>query len=148
MSIKTKYIFTILVEAAFIVIIGVLLNSFSLSIIANLISFILLLIEVLFISKLSYKHFNGKLTAVAVLSFVLLGISLYSTVIIKEFIIIPQTIIATYQFLMGYLALNACIAVSKTTDNKQISKIFKTIAVVMFWISITTGFLTLFSIAK
>lgn len=148
MSIKTKYILTILFEAAFIVIIGFLLNSFNLPLIANLISFILLLIEVLFISKLSYKHFNGKLTAAAVLSFVLLGIFLYSTVIIKEFIIIPQIIIAAYQFLMGYLALNACIAVSKTTDNKQISKIFKTIAVVMFWVSIVTGFLALFSIAK
>lgn len=148
MSIKLKYIITIILETILLIASGIILNNLNAPQAVNVVAFILLLLEVVFVCFLSYKKFNGKLKPVAILAFVLLGLFLYGTVIAKEFTTIPKAILGVYEFLMGYLCFNACTAVSKTVSNKSVSRIFVVIAMVMFVLSVITGFLALFGIAK
>lgn len=148
MSGKLKYNLTILLETIFLIAVGTALNSLNTPLSVNIVVFILLILEIVAVSVLSYKKINGNLKAVAILAFVLLGVFLYGTVIIKEFTDIPKVIVGVYQLLMGYLCFNACTAVSKTVSDKRISKVFMVIAFVMFALSAVIGFLALFGIAK
>lgn len=148
MSGKLKYNLTILLETILLIAVGIALNSLNTPLSVNIVVFILLLFEIIAVSVLSYKKINGNLKAVAILAFVLLGVFLYGTVIIKEFTDMPKVIVGVYQLLMGYLCFNACAAVSKTVSDKRISKVFMVIAFVMFALSVVTGFLALFGIAK
>ena len=143
-----KHTLIIIAETLFVIGIGILLMMLNFPSWINCIFYICLLAEIIWILKLSNKIPTSNY--VAVLSFVILGISLISMIIIKDTkaISLPYVIIASYELYMGYLALSGFLIISKNSKNDNQSKKTKRIGLFLFCLSTIISILSLFGLAE
>lgn len=135
-------------EVILIIIIGIFLKLVDLHSTVNLIVFILLLFEIIWIIKFTYDKCSSQSKKIAIISFFILAICYVAMVTIKKIVAIPFTIATSYLFLMGYLFYNGCLIMSKWQIYKSKALIYKMVGIFVFVISITLGFFALFGLAK
>lgn len=105
-SSKIKCIFMMITGTAFLILLGILLNSINLHILINLAIYILLIPAILMSAKVLYNLFDKSLKPLMVIDFVLLGIFYLSMLITKSIVSPTNICMLAYEYLMGYLALN------------------------------------------
>lgn len=147
-SSKIKCIFMMITGTAFLILLGILLNSINLHILINLAIYILLIPAILMSAKVLYNLFDKSLKPLMVIDFVLLGI-FYLTMLITKSIVSPTNIcMLAYEYLMGYLALNGFLGASKCSAKTHNANVYKYIGIFLFSISVIVGLLALFGLAK
>lgn len=105
-SLKIKFIFIMIVETLFLILLGSLLSFLNLFVLINLIIYILLIPVFLWVAKILYNLFDISLKSLVITEFILLGVFYLTTIVIKEITNPTNTYVITYEYLMGNLALN------------------------------------------
>lgn len=147
-SLKIKFIFIMIVETLFLILLGILLNFLNLFVLINLIIYILLIPVFLWGAKILYNLFDISLKSLVITEFILLGVFYFTTIVIKEITNPTNTYAITYEYLMGNLALNGFLGASKCSKKEQNAKCLKYIGVFLFFVSILIGILALFGFAR
>lgn len=143
-----KDIAIIIGESLLVTLVGLVLSLLNFHSSINLIIFILLLFEIIWLLKFSYNKSNVSPKKIAVLSFVILAICFVAVVIIKSNGTIPFAISTSCLYLMGYLSCNGCLNLSKCQTFKSKALMYKIKGVFFFVFSIIMGILALFGLAK
>lgn len=143
-----KDIVIIIGESILITLIGIVLTLLNFHNSLNLIIFILLLLEIIWLLKFSYYKSNISPKKIAVLSFVILAICFMTVVIIKTKGAIPFAVSTSCLYLIGYLSCNGCLNMSKCQTFKSKALMYKIKGVFFFVFSIIMGILALFGLAK
>lgn len=143
-----KDIAIIIGESLLVTLVGLVLSLLNFHSSINLIIFILLLFEIIWLLKFSYNKSNVSPKKIAVLSFVILAICFVAVVIIKSNGTIPFAISTSCLYLMGYLSCNGCLNLSKCQTFKSKALMYKINGVFFFSFSILMGILALFGLAK
>ena len=143
---NTRSVLLFVIEIVVITGIGVLLYTLNLSVWFNLIICILLMLEVLWVSKLTYNNDNTNTKFMTRISFVLMGIGYGVCMPVNILIDIPGVLGATYLILQGHLLMTGCINVVKRGDKDAHG--IKSTGTLMYVLTIVLAFLSLFGIIK
>lgn len=135
-------------ETALIIGVGTILMNLNLHSWINFIFYLLLLLEILWVFKITKNNECTNEKGVAILSFVMVAIGHFSMLTAKEFTNIPVVCTTSHLFLMGYLAFNGCINISKYNSQNSSSKTAKIIGFIIFTLSVFVAFLVIFGLAK
>ena len=143
---NVKSILLFLIEIVFITCVGVWLYILNLQVWVNLIVCVILILEVLWVSKLTYNNDNTNTKFMTRISFVLMGIGYGICIPVNILLDIPGVLGATYLILQGYLIMTGCINVVKS-GGKDAQGI-KNTGMLMYVLTIVLSFLALFGIIK
>lgn len=147
-----KNILLIIIEVLFVFAIGAILNILNFVSWINMIIYILLMFEILWAVKVSYSKYDISSNNACILSFVLLIVINFLCKFIIAFIQIPYTYLASYMFIIGFLACDGFLMIFK--HNKHLIKyklwpsVFRIIGIIYIIISMLGGILSLFGLAK
>lgn len=145
-SSNSKSILLFIFEIILILCIGVLLYILNLSVWVNLIICILLMLEELWVSKLTYNNDNTNTKFMTRISFVMMGIGCFVYMVSKVFILIPNVLATVYMLLQGYFIMTVSINIAKRSENN--AKAIIIISFIIYISSIVLALLALFGLAK
>lgn len=143
---NVKSILLFIFEIVLIVCIGLLLYILNLSLWVNLVLCILLILEVLWVSKLTYDNENTNTIFMTRISFVLMGISWGICLPVNIIIDIPGVLGATYLILQEHLLMTGCINMIKRSDKDAYG--IKRDGMLIYVLTIVLVVLSLFGIVK
>ena len=143
---NAKSILLFIFEIVFIACIGLLLYILNLSVWVNLVLCILLMLEVLWVSKLTYNNDNTNTKFMARISFVLMGVGYVICMPVNILFDIPGTLGATYLILQGHLLMTGCINMIKRSDKD--AQGIKSTGTLMYVLTVVLTILALFGIVK